>query len=99
MNIELSPVGNQWTQEEKDYFEKVSKICKVVPFSADWVKYKGDIVFAQIDYEKSARCGRPIIEIGYCATQVIVNHAIDASHNYSPDTFKWCHLSSSSWKP
>jgi hypothetical protein len=94
---DLSPLGEPWTPEEKAYFEKVRRICAKVPFSADWVEYKGEIVFAQIDYEKSAKCGRPIIEIGYCATQVIVNNRIDATHNYCPETFKWCHLSS--WKP
>ena len=95
----LSPIGEPWTPQEKAEFERIAKIIAPVPFVTDWVEYKGKIVFAQIDTEKSGRCGRPIIEIGYCATKVLVNQIIDSSHNYSPETFKWCRLSSKSWKP
>lgn len=99
MKRNIPPIGEPWTPREQAESERIMRIITPVPFVADWVEYKGEIVFAQVDTEKSGRCGRPIIEIGYCATRVLVNQIIDSAHNYSPDTFKWCRLSSKSWKP
>lgn len=99
MSYNPSPIGEPWTTKEQAESERIMRIIAPVPFVTDWVEYRGEIVFAEVNTEKSGRCGRPIIEIGYCATRVLVNHIIDSSHNYSPETFKWCRLSSESWKP
>jgi hypothetical protein len=85
------------TPEAKAWQEKALRITAAVPFVCDWVEYKGRIVFAEIDFEKSVAAGRPIIGIGYCATAVIVNRRIDSTHNYSPETFKRCRHSEK-WK-
>lgn len=79
--------------EDQAWFARADRILKMVPFLNDWVAYKGEIVFAEVDLHKSLACGRPIVGIGYCATRVLVNRRIDSCHNYSPDTFKPCHLS------
>ena len=81
--------------EEAVWFEKADRIQAQVPFCVDWVEYKGEVVFAAVDYEKSVACGRPIIEVSYCATQWL-NRNIMGCHNYSPETFKKCKISS--WK-
>ena len=90
------PEGIEIPEVHKKWYAKVEKICKQVPFIADWVAYKGEIVFAELDLEKSLACGRPIIGIGYCATAVIVNQRIDSYHNFSPH-FQPCKLSDE-WK-
>ena len=91
--------GEPVTEIEHAKIERTLAILASVPFTADWVEYKGEIVFAQIDPVKSSRCGRPIVEVGYCATQVLVNQIIHGAHNYDPQKFRWCPLSCESWKP
>lgn len=73
--------------EEAAWLAKADAIQAKVPFCADWVEYKGKVVFAAVDYNRSVACGRPIIEVSYCATQWL-NRIIVGRHNYSPDTFK-----------
>ncbi len=66
------------------------------PFVFDWVEYKGDTMFAEVDYIKSEKCNRPIINLFYCATRAL-NNMVIKSVNYNPDHFKKSRLSGESW--
>jgi len=52
-----------------------------------WVQYKGVEVVADVDYEKSIRAHRPIINIHYCMTEAF-NGCILESVNFKPELFQ-----------
>ena len=51
------------------------KLLKL-PIVFDWVEYKGEVVFAGINYKESERVGRPMMDIYYCATQALNNNVL-----------------------
>ena len=53
----------------------------------EWCEYKGEIYFAQPNYEKSEKCHRPIIDLHFCATAWQCGLVLK-SVNYEPDLFK-----------
>ncbi len=52
-----------------------------------WVKYRGETCVADLDYEKSIRAHRPIINIHYCMTKAL-NGVIEQTVNFKPEYFK-----------
>lgn len=84
----MTNVQYEALRQSPEYEAKAMALMEKCPITLDWVEYKGETYFAEFDVEKSLKAGRPIIGIGYCATQVIVNRRIDSWHNYSPETFK-----------
>lgn len=59
----------------------------------DWVEYRGETYFAMVDVQKSLRCGRPVIDLAYCATRGM-NNVVLKTVNYNADLFKKSHLAS-----
>lgn len=55
---------------------------------AGWAEYNGEVKFVMINYEKSIKCHRPIIDLGYCATKLMINNIVEKSVTYYPDHFK-----------
>lgn len=53
----------------------------------EWVNYKGEDCVADIDYGKSMRAHRPIINIFYCMTKAC-NGNILKTVNFNPVLFK-----------
>lgn len=80
-------------RENETWLRRAEEICKPVPFCVDWVSYKGEVQFAMINFEESVRLGKPMIDLGYCATALLINHQVDETVEYSPLTFKPCKLS------
>jgi hypothetical protein len=66
----------------------VPKYLLKVPFCNDWVEYKGEVFFAMIDFEKSLKCHRPIIDLCYCATAGLINGRVLKTVNYQAEHFK-----------
>lgn len=52
-----------------------------------WTKYKGIECVADVDYHKSLKAHRPIINIHYCMTEALNGIIIDTV-NFVPDNFK-----------
>jgi hypothetical protein len=51
------------------------KLLKL-PLAFDWVEFKGEIVFAGVNYYETERVGRPMIDIFYCATEALNNNVL-----------------------
>lgn len=39
-----------------------------LPFICDWVKYKGEVYFAGVNWERSLSANRVMIDLSFCAT-------------------------------
>lgn len=60
-----------------------------VPFTADWITYKGGTVyFAMLNFEKSLKAHRPIIDLCYCATAGLINGRVLKTVNYKKEHFE-----------
>lgn len=59
----------------------------VVPYWMNWVYYKGDKCVASVNYEKSLRAHRPIMDIHYCMTRAM-NNIVERTVNWNPEHFK-----------
>lgn len=53
----------------------------------EWVKYKGEVCVADLNYEKSIKAKRPLINIHYCMTKAH-NGVIIETVNFKPEDFK-----------
>jgi hypothetical protein len=64
-----------------------------VPFTAEWVTYKGGVVyFAMLNFEKSMKAHRPIVDLCHCATAGLINGRVLKTVNYKEENFeikKW----------
>lgn len=47
--------------------EKLMKL----PIVFDWVEYKGETLFMNVNYQESERVGRPMVDLYYCATRAL----------------------------
>lgn len=47
-----------------------------LPFCFDWVEFKGETVFARVNYEATVKAKRPMIDIFYCATQCLNDNVL-----------------------
>ena len=51
--------------------DRISDMLMRLPFSFDWIEYKGEDVVGQINYEATEKANKPMIDISYCMTQAI----------------------------
>lgn len=72
------------------------KLLKL-PIAFDWVVFKGDTVFAGVNYPETERVGRPMVDIYYCATQAM-NGNVLKTVQWDKSKFKPSPLSKE-WKP
>lgn len=47
-----------------------------LPIAFDWVKYKGETVFAGVNWEATKKAKKPMMDIFYCATEALNNNVI-----------------------
>lgn len=47
-----------------------------LPIAFDWVEFKGETVFAGVNYHETERVGRPMVDIYYCATEACNGNAL-----------------------
>lgn len=58
-----------------------------LPVVFDWVEYKGETVFAGVNYERSKKARKPMFDIYYCATQAL-NHNVLYTVQWDKNKFK-----------
>lgn len=58
------------------------------PVAAHWVEYKGEVKFAMLNYERSLKAHRPMIDLGYCATELLINNRVEKTVAYNRKKFK-----------
>ena len=51
--------------------EKTPDYIKNCPLSFDWVEYKGETFFGALNYERSLKAKRAMIDLSYCATKAM----------------------------
>lgn len=59
----ISPMMDQF-KELKD----VPEFILNCPVSFDWLTYKGETFFGGLNYDRSIKANRPMIDLYYCAT-------------------------------
>lgn len=65
----------------------ITKMFLRLPFAFDWVYFKGEQVFASINYDRTVKARKPMIDISYCATQAL-NNIVLYTVQYDKNKFK-----------
>lgn len=60
---------------------------KDCPVFAHWVDYNGKRKFAMLNFEESIKRGKAMIDLGYCATALLINHRVEKTVPYSKKRF------------
>ncbi len=55
---------------------KVSNMLCKLPIAFDWVEYKGETVFAGVNWEATKKAKKPMVDIFYCATEALNNNVL-----------------------
>ncbi len=61
------------------------------PVFYDWCVFKGETYFGMLNYERSIKARRPMIDLAYCATQGF-NGTVQKTVAYSKKHFSKSHL-------
>lgn len=56
--------------------DDVEKMLLRLPIVFDWCAFKGEVVFAGINYERSVKARRPMVDIFYCATEALNDNVL-----------------------
>lgn len=59
------------------------------PFIFEWCEYKGETYFAALDYEKSIKSNRVVLNLHYCATAALNNSILIKTVTYIPSKFQY----------
>jgi hypothetical protein len=54
----------------------ISEMLLRLPIAFDWVKYKGETVFAGVNWEATKKAKKPMMDIFYCATAALNNRVL-----------------------
>lgn len=83
------------SEQMKDFMDQSLKDCPQFilncPISFQWVEFKGETMFAGINYDRSVKVGRPMIDLHYCATTAC-NGVVLKTVQYDKKKFKESHL-------
>ena len=74
-----------------DWSDPVVKMIWRVPLTFDWCEYKGETLFAGINYEASQKAKKPMMDLFYCATEAC-NHNVMRTVQWDKNKFKPSHL-------
>ncbi len=58
------------------------------PVAAQWVRYRGKLKFAMLNYEASIERGHAMIDLCYCATAGLINNRVERTVMYTSRNFK-----------
>jgi len=73
-------IGNTPVVGSTVYFEDLSALDKTdpvnkmllrLPIVFDWVEFKGETVFIGVNYERTAKAKKPMVDVFYCATKAL----------------------------
>lgn len=67
------------------------KMAHRLPLTFDWCEYKGETVFAGLNYQRSLSANKPMFDIHYCATQALNNNVMFTTQ-WDKSKFKPSHL-------
>lgn len=81
---EIMKTDNSFEVSQDD---PVFKMSEKLPFVIDWCEYKGETVVAQINYERSLKANRPMMDISYCMTKAL-NYVIMYTRQWDKNKFK-----------
>lgn len=81
------------TKEMEDQFKPVDVPDYIwnCPVCFDWCVFKGETYFGMINYERSIKARRPMIDLAYCATRGL-NNVVLKTVAYSAKNFSKSHL-------
>jgi hypothetical protein len=49
----------------------ILRMTEKLPIVFDWCEYKGEIVVAQFNYERSVKARKPMFDLSYCMTRAL----------------------------
>lgn len=61
----------------------MTKLIEDCPISAHWIEYYGQMKFAMLNFEESQKAGKVMIDIGYCATALLINGHVEKTVPYT----------------
>jgi hypothetical protein len=70
---------------------KIRRMTDKLPIILEWCEFKGEIVVAQFNYERSVSARKPMFDISYCMTRAL-NQVILKTVQWDKNKFKPCHL-------
>lgn len=73
--------------------ENMKRMISSLPIILDWCEFKGEVVVAQLNYQRSERAKRPMMDISYCMTKAL-NQVILQTVQFDKSKFKSCRLTS-----
>lgn len=56
-----------------DFENRFDKMLYKLPIVFDWVYYKDEKYFMSVNYERTIKAGKPMIDLHYCATKALNN--------------------------
>lgn len=66
---------------------EVPKYILDCPISANWIEFKNETYFAMLNYERSVKAKRAMVDLSYCATRAF-NGVVIKTVQYSKSNFK-----------
>lgn len=72
------------------------KMLMRLPVCMDWVKYKGEDVVIQWNFEATEKSKKPMVDVSYCMTKAI-NQVILKTVQWDKSKFEPSHLGNSKW--
>lgn len=73
--------------------EDIPKWIMDCPVYANWIEYKGETFFGMLNYERSLKAKRPMIDLCPCVTKGL-NGIVEKTVQYSKKHFRKSHLDS-----
>jgi hypothetical protein len=58
-----------------------------LPVACDWVEYNGETVFMMVNYERTEKARKPMVDLAYCATEGI-NGNFEKTVQWDKNKFK-----------
>lgn len=77
--------------------EETKRLFEKLPIVFDWVEYKGETVFAGINFDATMKANKPMMDIFYCATAAL-NHTVLKTVQWDKKKFHPSKLALC-WKP
>jgi hypothetical protein len=80
-----------------DENDPINKMLMRLPFSCDWVEYKGETFVAQINIDATIKAKKPMVDMSYCMTKAL-NQNILFTCQYDKTKFRPSKLGTTKWQ-
>ena len=68
---------------------QAEKILLSLPIVHDWVSYNGEVYYMTINYDRTVKARKPMIDLHYCATKAL-NGIVEKTVQWDKKKFKPC---------